>query len=124
METNPILTAEGIKSLFSDRRAFLIELFEYHNEVAKAFQGRSISRECWDLYNSTLDYVAGYIYHTYQRDDISLSSVNGKFMTSFKDYLEARSIEPSLVKHYLECLEKILFIALATGLTGMPILYN
>jgi hypothetical protein len=120
-----ILSHEDIGYITMLQNPSLMMLFEYHNAIAKELVGKAMNQDSYQSYQTTLEYLSGFIYSRYRTEDISLQRLSYKFIAGFAQYLEQDLLcsKAELVK-YTDCLMQILIIALAGGLTGMPVMLN
>ena len=116
-EDGKAITSKMLTNAFlgiGEKQWSLVELFQEHNENMKRLINKEYSPLTYQRYQAALKHIKIFCKTQYNNEELSLSEVNHKFITSFEFYLKttAKCQHNSAMKH-VKALKKLILIALA-----------
>lgn len=92
----------------------LVEIYEEHNKKFWAMVGTTFSKSTAEKHDTSLSHLKEFIRHHLNKDDISLSELNGEFINEYEFYLKsAKGIQHNSSIKHLKNLKKVIRLALA-----------
>jgi site-specific recombinase XerD len=121
MSGKPI-TAEAIRNLLQGRETsgerphLLLEIFQYHNDQAKALVGKEFSKGTLTKFNTVLKHTRTFLQWKYKLDDIDIRKLDYEFITELEFwYKSVQHVEHNTTMKYIACVKKMAIRALRNG---------
>ncbi|GHU67033.1 tyrosine recombinase [Bacteroidia bacterium] len=111
------VTANAIKDRYygkDENSKTLVEVYKEHNKKCRALIGIDFTESTVEKFDTSLSHLQEYMKHSYGKDDILLSEINGQFISNFDFYLKTvRKCQQNLSLKHLKNLKKVIRIAMA-----------
>ncbi len=119
IQDNKLITSESLKNKFlgvEEKERTLLTLFKSHNAQVRKLVGKEFAPGTLERYITVRKHLEHFIKLQYKVSDVSLKSINHKFITDFEFYLKTeRSCGHNSTIKYIKNFKKIVRIALANG---------
>jgi site-specific recombinase XerD len=94
----------------------LLEIFQYHNEQAKALEGKEFAKGTLTKFNTVLKHTRAFLQWQYKVDDIDIRKLDYEFVTELEFwYKSVQHIDHNTTMKYIACVKKMAIRALRNG---------
>ena len=117
VEENKLITAINIRNIFQGKnevRKMTLEIFENHNIEMEKLVGKDYAQGTLERYKTAKRHLENYINYEYKTEDLPVTEINNKFITSFEYYLKTeKNCAHNTTIKYITNFKKIVRIAYA-----------
>ena len=116
------VTAETVRNFVQGREAggerphLLLEIFQYHNDQAKALIGKEFSKGTLTKFKTVFNHTRAFLQWKYKVDDIDIRKLDYEFVTELEFwYKSIQHVEHNTTMKYIACVKKMAIRALRNG---------
>ena len=117
-----LVSAESVRNFVQGRQAsgerqhLLLEIFQYHNDQAKALVGKEFSKGTLTKFKTVLNHTRTFLKWKYKVDDIDIRKLDYEFVTELEFwYKSIQHVEHNTTMKYIACVKKMAIRALRNG---------